>query len=145
MKLARPILRSEIIGHRVSGVYELDLRVVEDFQERAIIVELESGLRFSIRSESAIVDSATGLALIFPWGGSDAGTSVSPRENKEALRSPITDVFSPYEWEHSLGLMLENRWVLHEGFSMTDNGTMLYQPDFKSIEHFIPLKMPESW
>lgn len=88
MKENVPITRAEVIGKCVRCILQRDRE--KAYQEREIVVELESGLRFSLESrDKEVLDSATGLGFIYPYLGSKKlYCEISASSNAE-LRSPI--------------------------------------------------------
>ena len=124
------IKKVDVIGKRIRSVYHLKLPYdqKEKYQGRLIIVELDSGLRFSLRQEHRVINEQTGKVSISRYAGT-AGLEVVIDSDAEAhVGSPIKTVIIPYEWEFSFGLLLENGYVLHDGFGESDNGALFYLP-----------------
>lgn len=124
-------------------MFEIPLPQDEDFQPRAIVVKLDSGLQIPLQQEQEIAVDPSKPAKI---AGSNKPILVEPtldQEKNPELNSPIAGVFLPWGWEHSLGVLLKNGFVLHEGFSLYSNGVMLYHPAESTSSDFIPLILPD--
>src|SRR4051812_47180185 len=63
MKQKTPIIRTDVIGKRIRFILQRDLpyNKEQEFQERHVIIELESGLRFGLQQDDEIIDARTGV------------------------------------------------------------------------------------
>lgn len=137
MEAKKLIYRDEIIGKRISRVFHFNVRYdrEKEFQERLIVVELETGLRFAIQSENDVLDPVSGMALIYPSLDTSLELDVElslPDESEKNFNSPIRSIVLPYGWTNSIGLILENGFCLHDGFSMWGNSANFYLLDLPS-------------
>lgn len=130
---------SEMIGEKIRVVFHKDLDLKDGFQERLIIIDLSSGVKVSLQQEMAIFSGAERTGRIAIWGR-DQNTESLQRQidiaSEANLDSKITRLFIPYRWNDSLGVMLENGYVLHDGFSEHDNGILFYKPDEQTLKAF---------
>ena len=175
-----PIRKDEIIGKHIKNVFEIDLPydAKEKWQQRIIVVELESGLKLSLEQQPKIVDLASNMAFVYPFSDpliagpvrkalpsgmivsrfKDAvtGRVTVPRKFNESGSPIIYSVITPSEDPHlgspiqtlALGfgylcsLILENNFVLFEGFSDWDNGVMFYECGLSDRSDFTPFNLP---
>src|ERR1044072_2202403 len=130
MAEAKPLAKSEIIGRRVAHVFHVDLRydAERQFQSRLIVVELDNGLLFALEQRQIIIDPGSNVGSIFPYPDAKPTKIALDPATEKNLQSPIKDVIQPYGWDRQFGLLLENGFVLHDGFSSWDNGVLLYHP-----------------
>lgn len=139
----RLLTRNDILGARIRRVFEIPLPVDGDFQPNHIIAELDSGLQIPFQQEQEIALDPSKPARL---AGSDKPILAEPtldQEKNPELNSPIVGVFLPWGWDYSLGILLQNGFVLHEGFSLYSNGVMLYHPAESTSSAFIPLILPD--
>ena len=144
MAEAEPLTKSEIIGRRVGHVFHVDLKydVERQFQSRFIVVELNNGLLFQLEQRQIIIDPASNVGLLFPYSGAKpTNIALDPAVEKN-LQSPIRHVLQPYGWDRQFGLLLENGFVLHDGFSSWDNGVLFYHPGPEEEDELKPFDLP---
>ena len=142
----QPLSKSQVIGKRVRSVlyYDLPFDKQAQFQPRLTVVELESGLRFMLQQDTPIVDPVTHLGHIFSCPGSEQLHCVLDSSKDQNLASPIESAISPYGWDYEFGLLLENGFALHSGFSSWDNGLLFYLPDAHTLLSLHRFELPES-
>lgn len=126
------IKKWEIMGKRVRSVSKLNKELVgEDQWFCLFVLELESGLRFTLERESEVINPLTNYGLIYPYLTAENGmfgktasniiyefkleldTSINPN-----LDSPIQAVFLPAGAKYFCGLVLENGFVMRDSFPL---------------------------
>jgi hypothetical protein len=140
-----PIKKREIIGGRIRRVCHVNLPKdpEEDFQERLIVVEMESGLKFTLQQESKITDPQTGKGLVFPDSGQLKLETVIDSSEKGDLNSPVASLVFPYGWTNSLGVLLENSFAMYDGFSDWDNGVLFHRVGDETRSNLVPFDLPD--
>jgi hypothetical protein len=118
------IKRDDVIGQKINQVFHVDLPYKEKdrFQERLIVIELETGLQFTLEQELEILDANSQDGMIYSYTKNEKMTLVLNRNTEKNLNSPIKETVIPYTWTYNFGLVLENGFVLHDGFSSWENG-----------------------
>jgi len=111
------IRKREIIGARIRRVCYLNLPKGPegDFQERLIVVEMESGLKFTLEQENAIVDPQTGKGLIYPYSGSTTFEVVVDSAKDPNLNSPVHSVVLTHGWKNCVGIILTKSHLINSG------------------------------
>lgn len=140
------IAQDEIIGVRILQVKHVHLRYYGEhrYEERLVVVRLESGLQFSLQQDiSSLSNTGAGFVRIYPYTGCEAGDVAFDSHSDRNLDSPITRVVREYESEFEFALVLENGFVLHNGYSLWGNSADLDKnmPEFES--NFEDLNLPE--
>jgi len=138
----KPITREDVLGKRIRRVFHVDLPRTEKFQPRSIVIELESGLRFSLEQDSKVVDPVSGLGVLFPYPNSKGLNPVLEAAHEPNLDSPVKAMVTPYGWEYDCGVRLENGYVIHDGFSDWDNGVVFYLPDAETKAALVEFDLP---
>ncbi len=144
MEQGRAIKRGDVIGKRIRFVLQRDLLYhdKEEYQEREIIVELESGLRFSLDGQAEVLDAATGFGLIFPYAGKDGLYCEIDARSDANLSSPIEKMIRPYGYRFSCGVVLGNGFILIGGFDIAGNGALFMRPCPETMALMEPFELP---
>ncbi len=139
-----PLRREDVIGRLINSVGHFDLPYDNEkrFQERLIIVELESGLRFALQQASEIVDPKLNAGRIYPFLLTAPLTPFVDGQTDPNLRSPVNALTLPYGWQCSCGVVLINGFVLHDGFSSWGNGALFYKPDQQTRLAMLDFELP---
>lgn len=145
MEAEHLIYREDVIGKRIKRVshFNLPFDPEGEFQERLIIVELETGLRFSLQKETNVLDPVSGLALIYSYEEQKELELVVDIKSEPNLESFIKSIALPYGWDNRVALILENGFVMHDGFSMWDNGVVFYVPTPPVEESMAEIELPK--
>lgn len=134
MENRKAIKRHEIIGKLVRSIFHVDLPFDKEqqYQNRLIVVELESGLRFSLQQGAEILDPISGVGFVYPYVESAKMNLVLESSREPNLVSPIQTLVLPYGWKDEFGLVLENGFALHSSFSDGENIAQFYHPDART-------------
>jgi hypothetical protein len=129
--MIRILSRNEIIGSRISRITEVDLPydVTNRYQPRRIVVHLESGARFALQQERAIIDPGSGRTAIYSDDGLDSGRIPFVSQYPEVVGHLITRIVLTYGWRDECALVLDNGLIVHTGYSDCDNGLMVTKMD----------------
>jgi hypothetical protein len=146
MEQSKPITREEVIGKRVKFVLQLDLPYdkKEDYQDRLIIIELESGLRFLLVDEKEVLDKETGFGIIYPYVGSRGLYCEIDSQSNANLRSPIKGLFLPSGWIYGTGVLLENGFIIYTGFGMQENGVLFHASHPENPSEMVAFELPSA-
>jgi hypothetical protein len=144
MEQSRPMSRKDVIGKRVRCVFQSDVScdAEAEFQEREIVIELETGLRFALRQETEVLDPVTGLARVHSYPGTAGLYRELDSSSDLNLNSPIKAMIQPYGYKFVCGIVLENGFVLIEGFSMQGNGVLFMKPCSETMAEMQKLELP---
>jgi hypothetical protein len=116
--------------------------VKDEFQEREIVIELESGLRFSLERSTEVLDPLTGFGLIYPYPKTEGlYIEIDARSNAN-LDSPVKRIMRPYGYIFNCGLVLENDFIIIDGFAMTGNGALFMRIDQETMALMEPFELP---
>lgn len=139
------LLKNEdVIGKFIRRVCHVDLPAKDDFQERLIIVEMESGVRFNVLQDHQIFDRATNLGVVYKYFGDECALKpVFERGSNKDLESPVRTMIIPYEAKYRCGVILENGFALYEGFSMWDSGAIFHLPDSSTKESLMEFRLDD--
>lgn len=144
MESRTPIIKEQIIGKLIAFVHHVDLPydAKERFQQRLIVIELQSGLRFALQQGEDVFHKDSRLGIIYPHTDILGLQAVLTFETDPNLRSPIRSLFIPFRWKDSPGVALENGFVLHDGFSERDNAVSFYKPGLQTIPNLVEFDLP---
>ena len=145
MNRTTPLKKSYIIGKQILSVSHIDLRYDNDknFQERLILIELESGLRFTLQQESNIIDTVSKVSRIYPYSNSNPQVVVLRSDAESNLRSPIKALAIPFGWKDSCAVILQNGFALYDGFSSRDNGVLFVRPAPETRASLVEFHLPD--
>ena len=146
MEQSKPITREEVIGKHVSFVLQCDLPYdkKDDYQDRLIIIELESGLRFSLERQTEVLDKETGFGFIYPYVASRGLYREMDSQRDANLRSPIKAMFLPFGWKFGCGVLLENGFVIYPGFGQQENGVLFLASDPQLLSSMPAFELPSA-
>lgn len=133
------IKKHEIIGKRVRSVIRINEETLKGDQFCLFVIEIESGLRFTLEREAEIIDPLTNYGLIYPYLAVEKGmfwkmacdiiwkckleldSSINPN-----LDSPIQAMFLPHGAKYLCGLLLENGFIMCDGFPLGGGNALAF-------------------
>ena len=120
---------TEIIGRRIVAIYHEDLRLVKRFQDRRVIVRLESGLFFCLDDFKDNKRDKT--ITIFVWQFKPTFLQVLSIEKEKNLDSPIKALVSCDTFDIEGAVLLENEYVITQGIAEFQAFYEFYRPSEK--------------
>lgn len=133
----RYISIQQLIGCRIKTVLHVNLKKIDDFQERIILIDLVPYGLIDLDYQSQNVKLENGTLIASGFAPPANTIPEFTQATHPELNSPISGVFIPFGWETQMGISLENGFVLHNGFSMNDNGAMLYNATTTTRDEFV--------